>query len=261
MADLEAADPQPVPEALPEAVAIVTEPMSVEPLTGLQPALALRVPRSTSTRLFIVMRVLDNFSRGRPLNAQNRDMMDDRPGMWRSLRTAAPPQLQLRGITDSEWRAWLERFEAEVQSQHVAGGGLGFLCVWLTVIGIPYLFYVSTRYQRAVAAWLTAINEELFEPRGMYATTQTVTLNFQVRKHDGKVTYGAGELGESSWLVIALNPQEAAVLRAEPHLWETRESSAAAPYVGGLSGGLVNMYPEVDFCTKTWCCIGWPRII
>lgn len=90
---------------------------------------------------------------------------------------------------------------------------LGYLFSCL-IFPIPCIVWCNNKYQNATKQWLKEFNEVL-EPLGMYARTQRV--NWDIDE---------GDDGSHVWLSLALDADEVAKLKREPHLWEYTDDNA-----------------------------------
>jgi hypothetical protein len=144
--------------------------------------------------------------------------------------------------------AWTGAHEKLVES--LAGRcccfGNALLC--MTGIGIPIVCFLESQRQEALCKWLAFANASVFQPAGLFAKFQTVT----IVKEDGD---GKSHEEEYSWLAVALTPAEAERLMAEPVFWRPVPCSECT--CCGCGPPAV----EADCCACLKCCCCQPRCV
>ncbi|EGD82551.1 hypothetical protein PTSG_03203 [Salpingoeca rosetta] len=131
---------------------------------------------------------------------------------WCSTRNAladnmlqVPEELARHGVTQDDWQLWMDKLETNVQPKSTSMCSCIFGIAFL--LPIPILVVRQRRYQRAVKQWLDGFNKEVFQPLGLYATTQTGVVQINRSRE------------EISWLAVATTHDEADNLMQEPHMW------------------------------------------
>jgi hypothetical protein len=143
------------------------------------------------------------------------------------LFTQCPPQVQARGISNDEWINWMEKFRTVVEKNSLSCCSGFWLC--LSVVGIPFVYRYGIKLQLEMKKFSEEINMGLFEPRGMFWKTQTSSVQVSDDYHE-----------QTSWIAIALTPDESQILKAEEHI---------------LYQGCNGMHEPCPCCTKCTSCM------
>eukprot|EP00611_Tribonema_gayanum_P022978 TRINITY_DN4730_c0_g1_i1.p2 TRINITY_DN4730_c0_g1~~TRINITY_DN4730_c0_g1_i1.p2 ORF type:complete len:226 (-),score=28.14 TRINITY_DN4730_c0_g1_i1:647-1324(-) len=186
-----------------ETALVVGQPVDNEPIgrvrqdaKGVGGGCCVRRPMSRPERLIVPITAARCLSAGAGMN-------DD-------LRSAAPMDLKERGVTDHQWIALAQSLEDTVQSEQCPCGLLGMILGVATILPIPLVWKYTSKYQGVMEAWVSRLNTEVLEPKGMFGATQTA------------VWHNLNHYEEVSWLAIAMTKAEAQSLRSEPHIWNMR---------------------------------------
>jgi hypothetical protein len=148
----------------------------------------------------------------RPASTESRLILDFFPESWcgspvvldSDLLNQVPPVLEAKGIKREVWVEWMRKFKEIVERNHVScGAGLAFI---LTVICLPWMYYRCIKEQLDMTRFLKEINQELFEPLGMYFKTQSSSIQIDDYHED------------VFWIAIALTPEESMKLKEEEHV-------------------------------------------
>ena len=127
---------------------------------------------------------------------------------------ALPPQLAARGVTQEEWDGIMAELAA---LQRGAVGVCVTFPMCLTCVLIPVVCMIGKKYQTGLLLWLERLNSAHLQPRGMLAKFQTATAE--------RVTVGIEtDRGSTTWLAIALTPDESAQLAEESGFWRSAHS-------------------------------------
>jgi hypothetical protein len=152
----------------------------------------LRRPVSTDTRLILTYRPALCCSSGAGLELPDGEKV--------------PAPLLARGVTEVEWRQFLEGLEADVQPLNCSV--CSQVLAWISICGLLCWCSRLNAHQLALGAWVKDLNSRVLEPRGMFAKFQTSQINANKYRE------------EISWLAIAIGEAEVESLQQEPVFWK-----------------------------------------